>query len=245
MSDFTSIVTDYNTGTDASPTWSGTSLAFAGTSGANELRFAPSSGATTTTASASWPVIQHPTSGTAVVPQLWAFTADTTGLQTIYDGTNSKSNVLRWHWDNTGTMVAAPQFTAYANSTHTAPSAGTQPAGTNNDPITNGQSSDTSSTSYLKAAAWGSVVAPASSLTAGSAGSAPSATTGTAGAITTTASAWSTWQSLQGAIQYIVFTGTPAATTANTWNWTCILYLGANISTGTITPICTFTYVYS
>lgn len=237
---------DYNTATDASPSWSGTAIQFSGSSGANELRFAPSSGATTTTASASWPVIQRPASGTATVPQLWAFTSDAVGLQVAtYDGTNAKSNVLRWHWDNTGTMVAAPQFTAYANSTHTAPSAGTQPPGTNNDAITNGQSSDTSSTSYLKAAAWGSVVLPANSLTAGAAGSSPSATTGTAGSVTPGAGAWSTWTSLQGAIQYILFGSTPAATTANTWNWTCILFVGANLSTGTVTPVATMTYVFS
>jgi hypothetical protein len=220
MSDFTSIVTDYNTGTDASPTWTGTAIAFAGSSGANEMRFAPASGATTTTASASWPLIARPTSGTATVPQLWAFVSDAVGLQVAtYDGTNAKSNVLRWHWDNTGTMVAAPQFTAYANSTHTAPSAGTQPPGTNNDAITNGSSVDTSSTAYLKAAAWGSVVVPASSLSSGAAGSSPSVTTGTA--------------------------GTPAATTANTWNWTCILFTGVTMTTGTITPVITFQYTYS
>jgi len=139
-------------------------------------------------------------------------------------------------------MAAAPQFGLFANSTHTAPSPGTQPPGTNNDAISNG-SADTSNTSYMKAAAYGTV--GTANLSAGTAGSAPSATTGSAGAVTASGAAWSAFQSLQGFTQYIILGSTPAATTANDWNFTLILYTGVNMTTGTLQPVITFQYAYS
>src|SRR5690348_13465178 len=111
MANFTTIQLQYNTGTDATPVWTGTAIAFGGSAGANEMRWANSgSGAGAATASASWPYYVRPAAVTAV-NQLWAFSADTTGLQVAtYDGTNTNSRVLRWDWDNTGTFASAPQF---------------------------------------------------------------------------------------------------------------------------------------
>ena len=193
MSDFTTLNLNYNTNTDASPTFTGTALAFGGSAGANELRWGPSSGTSGSTASASWPYVTRPTSGTATVPQLWAFTADTTGNQVLtYTGSNANAKVLRWNWDNTGTFAAASQFSAFGDNTHTAPSPGTQPGGQSGSPIVNG-SGDTSNTSYLKYNAYGSGVTAGGSQetpSAGSVGTNPAATTGTAGSVTTTAGDW-------------------------------------------------------
>jgi len=233
----------YNTNTDASATWTSTALAFGGSSGANELRWCNTGGGGATTASASWPYFTRPSSGTAAVPELWAFTANTTGLQVAtYDGTNAKSNVLRWNWDNTGTFAAAPQFSAFGDNTHATPSAGTQPGAQSGSPIVNGHSSDTSSTSYLKGNAYGNGSSQAPS--AGAAGTTLLVTSGTAGAVSPGSAAWlSTWQSLQGWTQYILCTATPAATTANTWNFTLALFTGVNQSTGTLLPVLTLNFV--
>ena len=120
MSDFTSIVVKYNTGTDSSTTWTNTALAFGGSAGANELRWANTGGGAASTSSANWPYFTRPAAGTAAVPEAWAFTANTTGLQiALYDGSKTNSNVLEWSWDNTGTYAAAPQFSAFGDNTHT------------------------------------------------------------------------------------------------------------------------------
>lgn len=153
--------------------------------------------------------------------------------------------MLRWNWDATGTFAAAPQFTAFGDNTHATPSAGTQPGAQAGSPIVNGHATDTSSTSYLKINAYGngSSQAPA----AGSVGTNPSATTGSAGSVSPGSAAWlTTWQSAQGWTQYILCTATPAATTANTWNFTLVLFMGVNMSTGSaITPVLSFQYAYS
>ena len=241
----------YNTGTDASPTWTGTAIALSGSSGANELRMALSSGSQTgSTSSANWPYMSRPTSGTSTVNQLWAFTADTTGSQVAtYTGDNTKANVLRWNFDNTGNPITAMQVTFSADNTHTAPSAGTQPPGSHNEPFPNGNSSDTSSTSYIKGNCYGSGLTAGGSQetpSAGSVGTNPSATTGTAGALTPSAGSWlTTWQSLQGAIQYLQGPATPKTATAFTWNQTLVIFLGANITTGTYTICYDLSYTYS
>lgn len=250
MSDFSSFVLNYNTGTDASPTWTGTSLAFGGSGGSNELRFAPSTGATTTTASASWPFVTRPGSGTAAVPQLWAFTSDAVGLQVAtYDGSNTASRVLRWSWDSVGTFAAAPQFSAFGDNTHATPSAGTQPGAQSGSPIVNGHATDTSSTSYLKANAYGYGVDTGGTQqtpSSGAAGSTLTVTSGTAGSVSPGTGAWlSTWQSLQGWTQYILDGVVPKATTAGFWYWTCALFTGVNMSTGTLLPTITLQYSYS
>lgn len=243
MSDFSTLNLQYNTGTDASPTWTGTAIAFGGTSGANELRFASSSNAgSTTTASASWPYITRPGSGTSAVDQLWAFTSDASGAQVAtYDGTNGKARVLRWNWDNLGTFAAAQQFSWFASSSHTTPTAG--------DGSLVGGSTDTSSTSYFKGNAYGQGVTAGGvqqTPAAGTAGTTLAATSGTAGGVSPGSGAWlTTWQSLQGWIQYIVDGAIPAATTAGNWYFTLALFTGANITTGTFTPVLTFQYSYS
>lgn len=252
MADYSTINVQYNTGTDLSPTWTGTAIALSGSAGANEFRMA-NSGATTTTSSASWPYCAKPTSGTSAISQLWAFTADTTGNQVAtYTGDNTKARVLRWNFDNTGNPVTAMQWSFFANSTHTAPSAGTQPPGANNDAFTNGQTSDTSSTAYIKINAYGSGLTAGGSQetpTNGSVGTNPSATTGTAGSITTTAGNWlntaGAWQSGQGFTQYILGGAIPQTATAFNWYIALVIFIGANITAGTYTIVMTLQYSYS
>ncbi len=252
MADYTSISIQYNTGTDASPTWTGTAIAQGGTSGANELRMAQSGGGQTgSTPSASWPYMNKPTSGTQAVTQLWAFTADTTGNQiATYTGDNTKARVLRFNFSADGNPVTAMQFSCFADSTHTPPAAGTQPPGTDNDAFTNGQSSDTSSTSYIKGNAYDQGYNSGQKTpSAGSVGTNPSATTGTTGSVAVSASNWlnsaGAWQSLQGWLQYIVGNSAPPASTAFYWYFTLCIFIGANITTGTWTPVITLQYNYS
>lgn len=248
MADFgsTGISLVYNTGTDASPTWTGGALNTGGSSGANELRWA-TSGATTTTTSANWPYITRPASGTNAISQMWAFTADAVGLQVAtYTGDNTKSNVVRWSWDTSGTMNSAPQFSLFNSTSHTAPTTDNSIAGGNN---TDTGSSGGATVGYVKINAWGSLLATTgTNLTAASAGTLPTATTGTAGSVVTTSANWlntnGAWQSASGWVQYITFGSTPAATTANTWPWTCILFVGANSGTGTLTPVFTMQYTF-
>jgi hypothetical protein len=160
--------------------------------------------------------------------------------------------VLRWNFDNTGNPVTAMQWSFFANSTHTAPSAGTQPPGTNNDAFTNGQSSDTSSTSYIKINAYGSGLTAGGvqeTPSAGSIGTNPSATTGSAGSTTTTAGNWlntaGAWTSGQGFIQYILGGAIPQTATAFNWYISLVIFIGANITAGTYTIVMTLQYSYS
>ncbi len=199
------------------------------------------------TASASWPAVTRPTSGTAGVDYLYVFTGDTTSLGLF--GTTSSTPVaysntaqylfMRMNWDNTGTFASAPRFTAYPTTGH-----GSITPGDNS--ILGGNSSDTSSTAYLKINAFGRVVS------AGAPAAAPSqaatVTDGTGGAMTPSAGAnWltSNWQSAQGDTQYIAFPSTPAATTADQWNLIIRLFLGANTSAGVATPVISARYTFS
>lgn len=243
MSDFTTIRLRFNSNTDASPTWTN-NITFGGSAGANELRFCASGAGAGGTASASWPYYSRPGS-VGVIPECWGFSADTTGTKVgTYDGTNGKANVFEWDWDNTGTMTAAPQFSAFGDSTHTTPSAGTQPGGQSGSPIVNGNSTDTSSTSYLKGALFDTF--QTANLTAGTSGSSLSATAGSAGSVSPGAAAWSAFQSLQGWTQYLLARTTPAATTANDMFFTLVLYTGPNMSTSTaMLPVLTFQYSYA
>ena len=96
MADYSSITLQYNKGSDATPDWSGTAIAQSGSGGANEVRFAKSgTGATATTPSASWPLATKPGSGIAVYDQAFAFTTDTSGVQTVYTGDNTVGRVFR------------------------------------------------------------------------------------------------------------------------------------------------------
>ena len=254
MADYTTITCDWNSGTDASPTWTGTTIAMSGSGGANEFRMALSgTGATGTTASASWPYMNIPTSGTTPVNQVWAFPTNTSGTQVAtYDGTNGKARVFRLNFSTGGNPVSAMQVSFFANTTHTAPSPGTQPPGANNDAFTNGQSSDTSSTSYIKYNFFGSGLTAGGvqeTPAAGSVGTAPTATTGTAGSVTTTAGDWLNahlaWQSAQGFLQYITGVAIPQTNTAFFWYFTVVIFIGANISTGTFTIVQTLQYTFS
>ena len=206
-------------------------------------------GQTTSTPSASWPYMSRPTSGTSAVNQLWAFSTNTSGLQiTTYTGDNTKARVLRWNFSADGNPVSTMTLTCYGDSTHTNPSAGTQPPGSHNDAFTNGHASDTSSTSYIKGACYGSGLTAGGSQetpSAGSIGSNPSATTGSAGSVASTAGAWSSWQSLQGSLQYLTGAAIPQASTAFFWYTSLIIWIGSNISTGTFTLVYTASYSYS
>lgn len=253
MADFSSISTQYNSGagTDAVPVWTGTAIAMSGSAGANELRMAMSGGSqTSATGNASWPYITRPASGTQAINQLWAFATDTSGAQIVtYTGDNTKANVLRFSFSADGNPLTALALSAYGDTTHTAPSAGTQPPGTHQDAFTNGHSVDTSSTSYIKANMYGSGLTAAGvqeTPAAGAVGTNPAATTGSAGSATTGAASWlATWQSLQGGIQYITGAAVPKTTTAFFWYWTVVAFMGVNITTGLWTPVFDLSYTYS
>lgn len=250
MSDFTVITLRFNSGSDASPTFTGNSINFAGSSGNNELRFAQSgTGAGTTLSYTNWPFVTRPSSGTQVINQLYGFPTDGAGTQiTTYDGTSAHYMQLQWNWDNTGTFAAAPQFSAFGDNTHATPSPGTQPGAQSGSPIVNGHSSDTSSTSYLKINAYGQSGNQVPSANAGGTVSVTtgSGTTGSPVGSVPATNAWlSTWQSAQGWVQYIVNGVVPSATTAGQWYWVCILYTGANMSTGTLQPVITLQYAYT
>src|SRR5437588_7700456 len=237
MADFTTIRSQWNSNTDASPTWN--TVTFGGSAGANEIRWTSTGAGAGGTASASWPQYSRP-GATDAVPELVYFTADTTGTKVAtYDGTNGKANVACIDYDAVGTYASAPTFSAYGDNTHAAPSAGTQPGAQSGSPIVNGQTTDTSSTSYLKANEYGDD--QTGNPAAGAVGTNPSATTGTAGSVSPGAAAWlATWQSLQGAIQFITHRRTPAATTAGEIFFTVILFTGPNMSLGTLLPVITF-----
>jgi hypothetical protein len=180
-----------------------------------------------------------PVSGTTTVNQLWAFTANTTGSQVAtYDGTNGKARVLRYNFDNTGTLISAIQCSFFANSTHTNPSAGTQAPGANNDTFTNGTSGETSSKSAIKGNFYGSGLTAGGSQetpSAGTVGTAPSATTGTGGSVTTTAGNWlnaaGAWQDLAGWNDFVIGVAIPQAVTAFNWYFTLAIYIAAGMTT--------------
>lgn len=244
MSDFTTIKSQFNggAGTDATPVWN--DVLFGGSAGANEYRYCASGAGAAGTASASWPLFTRPGS-VGVVPEQWGFSADTTGIKCLYDGTLSKSNVKRISFDALGTFAAAPSLTAYSDTTHAAPVAGTQPGAQSGSPVINGHATDTSSTSYLKGNMWGT--SGTANLSAAAAGTTLAATSGTAGSVSPGAAAWlATWQSLQGSVQYITYPSTPTALTAGNIYYQTVLYSGPNMSTSTLMQFVeTFQYSYS
>ncbi len=242
MSDFTTIRSQWNSNTDASPTWN--TVTFGGSAGANEIRWCAAGAGGASTGSASWPQYSRPVA-TGAVPELWYATADTTLVKVAtYTGDNTKANVACIDYDNVGTFATTPTLTAYSSSAHNAPVAGTQPGAESGSPIINGQSSDTSSTSYLKANLYGDD--QTGNPAAGSVGTLPTATTRNAsGSVSPGAAAWlSTWQDLQGALAYITHRRTPAATTAGKIFFTIILFTGPTMSLGTLQSVITFTYSY-
>jgi len=242
LADFSVIRSQWNsTATDAAaPVWN--TITFGGSAGANEIRWTSTGGGAAGTASASWPQFSRPGS-TAAVPELWYFTADTTGvIIPAYTGTNARARMACIDYDAVGTYAAAPTFSGYGDNTHAAPSAGTQPGAQSGSPIINGHATDTSSTSYLKMNEYGDdqTADPA----AGTTGTV-TVTSGTAGSLSPGAAAWMTnWQSMQGTIQYITHRRTPAATTAGKIFFVIALFTGPNMSLGTLLPVITFTYSF-
>jgi hypothetical protein len=244
MADFTTIKLQLNSNTDASPTWNDFTTA------ANyEMRFCAASAGGASIASASWPAYLKPTSGTATIPEMWAYLgADASGgVKINYDATSAHYMQLRVSWDNLGTFASAPQVSAWANNTLPAATPGSQPGTGDGTSIVNGHATDTSSTSYLKANFYGQgLTSGGSQQTPGSnAGGTLTATSGTAGAATPGSAAWlATWQSLQAATQFIQNGGTPQAVTAGLWYGLLALYTGVNMTGGTLLPILGFQYTW-
>lgn len=247
MTDFTVLKLQVNTGaSDASPTW--TDVLF-GTAG-YELRAALSGGSqTTSTASASWPAIQKPASGTTLINAMYAFSADTTGLQiNTYDGTTAHYMQFRINWDNTGTFASAPLISAWGDTTLAAASPGTQTSPGVGSNIINGTSGESGSLSLIKCNAYGQ------GLTSGGTQQTPASNAGGtetvnghsgAGAATPGSAAWlSTWQDLQSSTNYILNGGTPKAVTAGIWYFCLILRIPAGLVGGVLVPIIGFQYTW-
>lgn len=208
----------------------------------HELRLCSSGAGNGTTASASWFTILKPTSGTAVIPEMWAFTGSDAsgGLKvTTYDGTSAHYMQFRVNGDNTGTYASAPLFSAWKDNTLPAASPGAQPGIGDGSSFVNGHATDTSSTSYIKANFYGQGLTSGGSqqTPASNAAGTLAVTSGTAGASTPGSAAWlATFQSLQAATQYIQNGGTPQATTANLWYGVLAFYTGVNMVGGTLLP---------
>jgi hypothetical protein len=248
VADYT-VTLDYNRGNDTTPDWTGTTIAVGGTSGANEFRFTKAGDGGASTASASWPKFRRLAS-VGAVDELWAFSADTTGLEVAtYDGSRTFARVLRGNFNNTGTAVSAMKLSSYATSSLGAATPGTQPSdpSTDGSGIVNGHATDTSSTAYLKGNAYGSGLTAGGTQetpSAGNVGTTLAATSGTAGSVVPGAAAWlATWQSLQADTQYITGTAIPQATTAFFWYFTLALYSGPNLCLGSnIAPVIAIQY---
>lgn len=245
MADFTTFRFQLNTGTNATPVWTTVTAAGGGTG--QELRFSDSS-AQGAVASASWPAVTRPTSGTAGIDYLYVFTADTTSLGIF--GTTSTTPVaysntaqyrfLRLDWDAVGTFASAPIFTAYPTTAHGAITRG-------DNSILGGNTTDTGATqrSYLKGNAFGRV--DTGGVPAAAPTNAAVVTDGTSGSVSPTAGAnWLTnFQSLQGDNDWITAPFTPAATTADDWSLIIRLFAGANLTPGVSTPVISCKYTFS
>lgn len=246
MADFTSFILQGNTGaSDASPTWTNVSFGTAN----NELRLCGTGAGGAAIASASWPPYLRPVA-TGVIPEMWLFTADASGGAkiTTYDGTTAHYMQFRLDWDNTGTFASGPIISAWKDNTYPAATPGSQPGTGDGSAVVNGQSSDTSSTGYLKANAYGyGVDTGGSQQTPGSNASGTLlVTSGTAGAVNPATGAWlATWQSLQAVTQYIQDGVTPKATTAGFWYFVLSEFTGPNETGGTLLPVlgCQYTWV--
>jgi hypothetical protein len=246
MADYT-VTLEGNDGTDASPTWNG-SIATDGASGANEIRFCKAGDGGASTSSANWPKFRRLAS-VGVVDELWLFSANTTGVKTIYDGTRTKARVLRFNFNNTGTPVSKMKLSSYATTALGAASPGTQPSdpSTDGSGIVNGHATDTSSTAYLKGNVYGSGLTAGGSQetpSSGNVGTTLAATSGSAGAAEPSAGAWlSTYQSLQADTQFLQGPAIPQATTAFFWYFSLALYSGPNLCLGSnIAPVIAVQY---
>jgi hypothetical protein len=244
VADFSSFRFQANTGTNAAPVWTSVPASGAGTG--QEIRFSDVSNAGAT-ASASWPFVTRPTSGTAGVDYAYVFTADTTSLgflgstsTTPTAFTNASYLQFRLDWDNTGTFASAPIYTAYPSTAHGAVSRG-------DGSLLGGHATDTGGTarSYLKGNAFGRVTSAGAP--AAAAANAPVVTDGATGSLAPTAGAnWLTnYQGLQGDNDFITAPFTPAATTADQWNLMIRLFTGANMTPGTHVPVVSCKYTWT
>jgi hypothetical protein len=257
LADFTTVTIDYNasTGTDATPVWTGTTIAFGGSSGANEFRWQRTGGGGgAATGNAAWPNIIKP-GANAFVEECWAFSADTTGSKCLGYPTapgTQWARAFRFNFDANGSPASAMQFTAFQDTADTTPTQNSQTANaTDGRNIINGNTTDCgtgvsgSSPSYFKANAFGSGKPSGGQETPTSASlsSTPAITNGTAGAVSPSAGAWiaTNWQSMQGWISYIQ---APAlyvtAAGVGYWYFNCALWVGPNMATGNMVwvPFC-------
>lgn len=245
MADFTSLVFNVNTGaSDASATWTTVQPATSN----HELRLCSVGAGGGSIASASWPSILKPTSGTSTIGEMWAYVGsdNSGGLKvTTYDATSAHYMQFRVNWDNTGTYASAPIFSAWANSSLPAASPGSQPGTGDGSSFINGHATDTSSTSYIKANFYGQGVTSGGvqQTPAANAGGTLTVTSGTAGAVSPSSASWlATWQSLQSGTQYIQDGATPAATTAGFFYGLFSFYMGVNMTGGTLLPVIGWQY---
>lgn len=242
MADFTTLVLDANTGTNASPTY--TALGGANT----EIRWSDVGTGLLATASASWPAMVRPLA-TAQIAFTYAYTADAVGLGFIGTGSNPATYSItnekwaRWRWDNLGTFASAPIFTAYNTNAHAAPAARATPAGG----LLEGHVTDTGATarSYLKANLYGqvdSVAPPAADPT-----NAPVVTDGALGSVSPgAATSWLTnFQGLMADLDYITFRLTPAATVADSIHCHFSLFTGPNMTPGVLVPVMSLKYTFT
>jgi hypothetical protein len=197
MADFTTIKAQVNTGTsDASPTF--TDMLF-GTAN-YELRLCGTGAGGGSTASASWPTYTRPTS-TGVIPEMWGYYgSDASGgtKVTTYDGTSAHYKQFLVSWDNLGTFASGPIVSAWKDNTLPAASPGTQPGTGDGSAFVNGQTTDTSNTSYIKGNFYGYGYSGGQQTPASNAAGTLAVTSGTAGAVSPATGAWlATWQSLQ------------------------------------------------
>jgi hypothetical protein len=244
VADFTTARFQANTGTNAAPVWTAVPASGAGTG--QEIRFSDLStqGAV---ASASWPFTTRPVSGTSGVDYAYVFSADTTSLgflgtssNTPTAFTNASYLQFRFDWDAVGTYASAPIYTAYPTTAHGAISRG-------DGSLLGGHATDTGATarSYLKGNAFGRVTSAGAPAAAPA--NAPVVTDGATGSLAPTAGAnWLTnYQGLSGDSDFITAPFTPAATTADQWNLMIRLFMGANLTPGTLTPVVSLRYTYT
>lgn len=253
ISDATTVEVAFNSGTDASPTWpaSGSGIQTGGSSGANELRFCDSGAGGASTASASWPGHARGAS-VAAIQELWAFSTNTSGIKVAtYTGDNTKANVLRFHLTAELTAVSQPQFSFFATTALPTPTAGSQPSSPSTDGsgIVNGQSSDTSSSGYMKIVAYGPGIDSGGTQytpSAGSIGTNPTGTTTNSVVTTATTGTWSNWTDGQGWISYILGGSTWDPLHAVLWYFSLILFSGPNLCLGSnIGPVLVLQYNYT
>jgi hypothetical protein len=134
--------------------------------------------------------------------------------------------MLRWNDAGNGSWASIPTLSAYDDNTHSGPTVSGSSSFPNN---LAGNSTDTSSTSYLKANAYGYF----NQSPAGAPSNAPVVTTGGSGNSVTPSAAWLTnYSDLQANINYITCGIQPANNTAQQWYFMLALFSGANMQTG-------------